>query len=450
MSAGTVISGGFPGRVAQEVQPNQKCEGCLHYDRQVGRTGACTIGDSPWKCGDGDAPDIGYAPLVRGAGSYLPDMSNHGVHASEVDPQHVGGLYGAGSTRPVEIRQVSLGEEHVHFVKSFLERHGELQKSQCLRCSMRGTHGTGPANTDPQTCSCKPVSADVVAKAVVARLSNADRARTPLDAVAQWVRDVAKAGFRLPAPKTTRGAADTLADVLGKMGVQVGGRSDDRSGGHLQPSPPIEKGERVSFRSEDDMPHVANPRSWVSHARTSHGTYQLEEPGARTGEHARVTYRAHDGSGHVTTHASANEATRFARQHHAKKTGKPEQGPQASATYAHHFEAAGVKKSFYSEDWITQFKGTPLFDAARKLCERELEMEEAELARRAENLKHEKAREKVLKQVQGQAAKPNYDWQEQEADRTKIRIAKQRLALKLAGLHQEKLAGVLKSATKAK
>lgn len=358
MSAGTVISGGFPGRVAQEVQPNQKCEGCLHYDRQVGRTGACTIGDSPWKCGDGDAPDIGYAPLVRGAGSYLPDMSNHGVHASEVDPQHVGGLYGAGSTKPVEIRQVSLGEEHVHFVKSFLERHSELQKSQCLRCSMRGTHGTAPANTDPQACSCKPVSADVVAKAVVARLSNADRARTPLDAVAQWVRDVAKAGFRLPAPNTARGAADTLADVLGKTGVQVGGRSDDRSGGHL----------RLAARKS------------------------------------------------------------------------------ASPTLA----VDTTSKSYYSEDWITQFKGTPLFDAARKLCERELEMEEAELAQRAKNLKHDKAREKALKQVQGQTAKPNYDWQEQEANRTKIRIAKQRLALKLAGLHQEKLAGVLKSAMKAK
>jgi hypothetical protein len=346
MSAGTVISGGFPGRVAQEVQPNQKCEGCLHYDRQAGRTGACTIGDSPWKCGDGDAPNIGYAPLVRGAGSYLPDMNNHGAHAPEIDPQHVGGLYGSGSTRPVEIRQVSLGEEHVHFVKSFLERHSEMQKSQCLRCSMRGTHGTAPANTDPQACSCKPVSADVVAKALVARLSNADRARVPLDAVTEWVRDVAKAGFRLPATSSQQETRfrKSLSDQI---------KIDD-TGGHLRPN--------VMKKSSAPAPAVET-----------------------------------------------------------------------------------LSKSYYSEDWIAQFKGTSLFEAARKLCEQELEMEEAELTRRVENLKHEKVREKALKQVQAQSVSPNYDWQEQEAGRTKIRIAKQRLALKLAGLHQDKLAGVLKS-----
>lgn len=350
MSAGTVISGGFPGRVAQEVTPNQKCEGCLHYDRQAGRTGACTIGDSPWKCGAGDAPDIGYAPLARGAGSYLPDMGSHGARAPEVDPQVVGGLYGSGSTRPVEIRQVSLGEEHVHVVKSVLERHAELQKSQCLRCSMRGTHGTAPHNTDPQACSCRPIEAATVAKAVVARMSNAQRVGAPLDAVTAWVREVAKAGFRLPA-SNTRGSADLRAFALEHSGVEGNGRSDDRNGGHLRPA---EKGER-----------------------------------------------------------------------------------------RHAAQADGVAKSFYSDEWINQFKGTTLFDAASKLCEQELEMEEAELARREENVKHEKARAKALKQVSTTA--PDFDWQEQEARRTKIRIAKQRLVIKLAGLHQEKMTGVLKS-----
>lgn len=345
MSAGTVISGGFPGRVAQEVQPNQKCGGCLHYDGQVGRTGACTIGDSPWKCGDGDAPDIGYAPLARGAGSYLPDMSNHGAHAPEVDPQHVGGLYGAGSTRPVEIRQVSLGEEHVHLVKSMVDRHAELQKSQCGLCSMQGSHGVTPPNVGYQLCSCAPLAAEVVAKAIMSRASNSLRATTMFSDVVEWVRDVAKAGFRLPVPKKARSlgsrspAPASREDKL-KAPISDQVKIDDNNGGHLR-------------------------------------RRQVEK-------------------------ADVDQV---------------------------------VEKSMFSEEWIGQFKGTPLFKEAHKLCEQELSMEEEELARREARVKHDKARAKALKQVQ--TAEPDYDWQEQDARRSKIRIAKQRLVLKLAGLQQE-------------
>lgn len=342
MAAGTVISGGFPGRVAREVHPNQKCEGCLHYERQAGRTGVCTIGLRPDNCGDGEAPEVSYAPIASGAGSYLPDMSNHGAHAPEVDPQHVGGLYGSGSTRPVAIQQVTLGEEHVHIVKSVLGQHADLQKSQCLRCSMRGAHGTSPHNVDPQPCTCKPIEAATVAKAVASRMSNAARARIPLDSLTEWVREVVKAGFQLPAPRTTKGVADALSDALAQMGVQVGGRSDDHADGHLRPA--------------------------------------ARKP-APTAEHGSVA------------------------------------------------------KSFYSDEWINQFRGTPLFDEARKLCEHELQMEEDELERTAERLKHERATRAALDKL---PKLDSEDWQSREARRTKLRIAKQRLVLKLAGLHQEK------------
>lgn len=331
MAAGTVISGGFPGRVAQEVHPNQKCEGCLHYDSQGGRTGVCTIGLRPDNCGHGEAPDVSYAPIARGAGSYLPDMGNHAAQAPEVGPQVVSGLYGSGSTRPVNVQQVSLGEEHLHVVKSVIGRHAELQKSQCLRCSMRGAHGTAPHNVDPQPCTCRPIEAATVAKAVVARMSNALRARISLDGVTAWVREVAKAGFRLPAH--SRGGV--LADVS-KASIDDRVRIED-TGGHLRP---------------------------------------------------------------IMKAAPA---------------------PPGDA----------VEKSFYSDDWIAQFKGTPLFDEARKLCERELKLEEDELARREKNIEREKARRAEVK--------PDYDWQESDNRRSKIRIAKQRLALKLAGLHQQKM-----------
>lgn len=208
MASGTVISGGFPGRVAQEVQPNHKCEGCLHYDGQGGRTGVCTIGERPWNCGTGDAQDVGYAPVSRGAGGYLPGMATTRGDSGEADTQFVSELYGSGSTRPVSVRQVSLGEEHVHLVKSMVARHAEFQKSQCRLCSMRGAHGTAPPNVGFQLCTCAPIEAGVVAKAIVGRMSNADRVGVDLDGVTEWVRDVAKAGFKLPAPRKARSLGD--------------------------------------------------------------------------------------------------------------------------------------------------------------------------------------------------------------------------------------------------
>jgi hypothetical protein len=92
-----------------------------------------------------------------------------------------------------------------------------------------------------------------------------------------------------------------------------------------------------------------------------------------------------------------------------------------------------LEKSLYSEDWICQFKGTPLFKEAKKLCEQELSMQEAQLKRREERAKHDKARSAALDKL----AKPeSYDWQAEDTAREKIRIAKQRLILKLAEHHQ--------------
>lgn len=417
MSAGTVISGGFPGRVAREVHPNQKCEGCLHYERQAGRTGVCTIGLRPDNCGDGEAPEVSYAPIASGAGSYLPDMSNHGAHAPEVDPQHVGGLYGSGSTRPVAIQQVTLGEEHVHIVKSVLGQHADLQKSQCLRCSMRGAHGTSPHNVDPQPCTCKPIEAATVAKAVVDRMSNALRARVPIDAVTEWVREVAKAGFKLPKPKSDGHAAELLTGVLERMGVHVSRSDGYSSGGHLHP---VAKGEQ-HMGSSGVIPKGKNPIP--PNGKTSHGTYSIRPAPRNTsgnlaGPH-KVHYTPTGGSETVVSHNSSHaEANASAHSHHAAQS------------------SDSMSKSFYSDEWINQFRGTPLFDEARKLCEHELQMEEDELERTAKRLKHERATRAALDKL---PKLDSEDWQSREARRTKLRIAKQRLVLKLAGLHQQKM-----------
>ncbi len=188
--------------------------------------------------------EVGYAPLARGAGSYLPDMSNHGVHAPEVPSQSVSTLYRPGSTRPVEIRQVSLGEEHVHLVKSMVEGHIRLQKSQCNLCSMQGTRGTAPPNVGYQVCTCAPIEAVVVAKAVVTRMTNAQRRGVSLGDVVGWVRDVAKAGFRLPVPTKPRSLGGRVVDPERRREDKALNRpkaslSDqvkiDGNGGHLRP-----------------------------------------------------------------------------------------------------------------------------------------------------------------------------------------------------------------------
>lgn len=201
MAAGTVVSGGFPGRVAQEVQPNQKCGGCLHFDGQAGRTGACTIALRPWLCGDGEMADIGYAPIARGAGSYLPDMGNHDAQAREVEPQFVSDLYGAGSTKPVTFQNVSLGEEHVTFIKSYVDQHMSLQRSMCRLCQSGFAIGTAPMNTEPQVCTCEPIAATDVAKALAPRLSNRAKSVMSLEDVVAFVYDVAKAGYKVPVEK---------------------------------------------------------------------------------------------------------------------------------------------------------------------------------------------------------------------------------------------------------
>ena len=196
MAAGTVISGGFPGRVAQEVQPNPKCNGCLHFDGQGGRTGVCTIGLRPWLCGEGDASDIGYAPISRGAGTYLPGMSSRSVQAPHAGDQDASDLYGAGSTRGVQFQQVSLGEEHVHFVKSIVENHNAVQRSMCRLCKSTGsTLGTTHSNIGPQVCTCEPIAARDIAKALMPRLSNRERSVVTFEDATGFVYEVAKAGF---------------------------------------------------------------------------------------------------------------------------------------------------------------------------------------------------------------------------------------------------------------
>ena len=264
-------------------------------------------------CGDGGAAEIGYAPITHGAGSYLPDMSNHGAHAREVETQYVSDLYGSGSTKPVSVQTMSLGGEAVEFIKSMVDEHMSFERSTCRLCKSAGTTiGATPFTNDPQVCTCVPIKATDIAKALVGRMSNRERVETSFDDVTAFVYDVAKAGYKMPVAKAPK------VDELMKG-----------------------------------------------------------------------------------------------------------------------FAFDGLGKS-YTDDWLCQFKGTPLFKVAHQLCEQELSMQEAQLKRREERAKHDKARSAALAKLE----KPSesYDWQEEENIRQRLQIAKQRLTLKLAE-HQAKTMG---------
>jgi hypothetical protein len=288
MSAGTVISGGFPGRVAQEVQPNAKCNGCLHFDGQAGRTGVCTIGLRPWLCGeDGSAADIGYAPIARGAGSYLPDMNNHGAHASSVAPQESADLYGVGSTRPVAFQEVSLGEEHVRFVKSVFANHVTQQREMCRMCKSIGTTiGTGPANNGPQVCTCEPIEARSIAKSLIPRLSNRERLVIDLSDATDFVYSVIK-GDGI--------AKGTFYHHHGKYEVSPSGKGQQHVDFH-----PRGGGETTRVGTFDT--HKEARRASEHHARRfAHGTGAENKPyehsnAAPTHTAAEHTVRAHAGA----------------------------------------------------------------------------------------------------------------------------------------------------------
>lgn len=265
MAAGTVVSGGFPGRVAQEVQPNPKCNGCLHFDGQAGRTGACTIGSKPWNCGDGDAADIGYAPIARGAGTYLGDMSNHGAHAPEVGDQEASDLTGSGSVRPVIFQQVSLGEEHVHFAKSYIAQHDTLQKSMCRLCKSVNMLGTTHSNIGPQVCTCETISAQTVAKALAGKLNNLEQSILSMNDLVAFVYACAKSNFN---PAIVKG---TFYHQHGKYEVHAAGGGDQHVDFHPRGGGKVTRVATVGSHREARRTAELHAKRFAAGTGTEHG-----------------------------------------------------------------------------------------------------------------------------------------------------------------------------------
>lgn len=103
--------------------------------------------------------------------------------------------------------------------------------------------------------------------------------------------------------------------------------------------------------------------------------------------------------------------------------------------YQKSLNEAAIDKGFYGDDWLSQFKGTELFDDAHKLCEEELELAEADLKARIARNKAQKERAAHLAKLQ--TPTDDYSWDEKYQKDDALRIKKQRLLLKLAKVQQK-------------
>ena len=182
----------LPGQSAQSVQPNPKCEGCLHYNSQGGQTGVCTIGFRPWLCGDGDAPDMGYSPVAAQRpsmpGSFAP-LAQVGKPGQSNDAPVEN--YRGGASTEVPITVSVLGAAHVGLVKSIVNEREVLMRSVCaLHQSLAKSSGQFSLQYVQQSCTCNPVSDIEVAKALVPLLSNADRQWLTAEEIVFFVKSV--------------------------------------------------------------------------------------------------------------------------------------------------------------------------------------------------------------------------------------------------------------------
>lgn len=146
--------------LGQTVDPNPKCNGCLHYDAQRGRGGVCTIGLRPFTCGTGDMPLIGYAPMD----SLVADFQPMAPRAQVSD----GG--DGKDTVTIAVKTITLGEEHVDLVKSHIRNVAPLSGQTNDR------HGISSRSTASfRAVPTASPNERVVVKALLTQLNNAER-----------------------------------------------------------------------------------------------------------------------------------------------------------------------------------------------------------------------------------------------------------------------------------
>lgn len=153
---------GVYGQLAQSVQPNPKCESCLHYDAQRGLTGVCQVGLRPAICGEGEAPLIGFAPAHKVSPNVLLAHATGGGAAEQASP-----------TTKIAMRVMALGEESVEMVKSDIMRLQDL--GACAIHAAR-TIAYVPHEAAQAVCTCSTPRLSQLVKSLEASLTNYQKA----------------------------------------------------------------------------------------------------------------------------------------------------------------------------------------------------------------------------------------------------------------------------------
>lgn len=135
--------------VARTIAANPKCTGCLHYDTH--RT-ACLVSLMPQSCGDGEEPELGYAPL-----SQLKPGGSH-IGPSVGAAQAVAGPSPTANNLDMDAMPIEyLGEEAPQmaaFVASAAQALMAKSGTTCIVHSLRGTGTINPALAGHMGAQC--------------------------------------------------------------------------------------------------------------------------------------------------------------------------------------------------------------------------------------------------------------------------------------------------------
>lgn len=208
----------FPGVIAQEVSPNPKCNGCLHYHSNGGTSGVCQVGLRPWLCGEGDNQIAGYSPLAGQKPTDPGDMAEGGHAASDIAQQVV----------PMSL--TVLGDEHAELTKSI---HDELQAIERKVCPFHqnSTHANKSyAHVEDPTCNCKRIASKSIARRLYKSLQNNERVHVTEDDVLFFVRGVRKGMgvFDIARSRLYEGVEEPIAKSVGdrEVGITLGQNND--------------------------------------------------------------------------------------------------------------------------------------------------------------------------------------------------------------------------------
>lgn len=286
------------------VTPNRKCEGCVHYDGNVAKGGACEVGTQPTMCGDGSEMKYGYAPLANLGPDEIDDLAT---------PTLVGGVGAMNETgaleKTIEMKRVTLGEEDLTIAQRI---HGELSGgiNKAVRLSEVPTHAPYGVREEPEA----PL----------------------MYRVAKSLRDL-----HFAPRKQVKFDLHQVLDFLKENGFNVTGEDYAAAGDRVEKGGEGSRGGNVVAHTKKGKA-IYGSTSWAKASHTEehpHGHYHVEDHGAN--QHGVMYTAARAKKPQLIAYArSVDEAKGRIKQHVDKVAADPSQGNATRDPYA----SVGVKQ----------------------------------------------------------------------------------------------------------